>query len=305
MITFAPFNLYNYANCLIVTDAKVATLYNISGDNVYLLPRGEKAKSFYHVKKLCSWFLSHNLTKSDTVVAVGGGSIGDAVGFATSIYKRGARLLHVPTTLLAQIDSSIGGKTAIDLDGVKNAVGTIYQADTLIDVKFLSTLNKRQLLNGYGELLKYRMLSADIDNAYLKHGANAVETICACVEFKQNLCNIDPFDKLERRVLNFGHTIGHAMELYYNIPHGVAVANGIYYETLLACKLGLCSNDYANKWMTETRNQFNIFSLNQQILQLTLSDKKNDDKGICFVAPESFNQVFLSLDQLHKYILDD
>lgn len=303
MITFQPFNLQQYTNCLIVTDSKIAALYNITGDNVYLLPRGEKAKSLYHARKLCSWFLAHNLTKSDTVVAVGGGSIGDTVGFAASVYKRGVRLLHVPTTLLAQIDSSIGGKTAVDLDGVKNAIGTFYQADTLIDVDFLSTLDKTQRLNGYGELLKYRMLSSDIDEIYLKHGAMSVQTVRACVEFKQNICNIDPFDKGKRRLLNLGHTIGHAMELYNRIPHGVAVANGIYYETLLASKLGLCSKHYADKWMSQARNNFTIYSLNNEILQLTANDKKNDGKGICFVAPESFSQVTLSLDELEKCLL--
>lgn len=305
MITYQPFNLQDYTDCLIVTDSKIAKLYSISGDNVFLLPRGEQAKSFYHVKRLCSWFLSHNLARSGAVVAVGGGSIGDTVGLATSIYKRGAHLLHVPTTLLAQIDSSIGGKTAIDLDGVKNAVGTFYQADTLIDVNFLATLDKVQLHNGYGELLKYRMLSHQIDDVYIEYGAKSVQTIRACVEFKQNVCNIDPLDKAERRKLNLGHTIGHAMELKYRIPHGVAVVNGIYYETLLALKLGLCGYDYADKWMREAHSNFTIYPLNEQILQSTLSDKKNGNKGICFVLPDSFNQTFLSLDEVQKYLLND
>ena len=302
-ITFEKFNLSKYANCLIVTDGKIAELYNISGNNVHLLPQGERAKSFKHIEALCSCFLNKCLTAKDTVVAVGGGSIGDTVGFATSIYKRGVNILHVPTTLIAQIDSSIGGKTAINLDGVKNAVGTYHFGDTLIDVDFLNTLDESQLRSGHGELIKYRMLSKDVNDVYDNGSGSLTDVIRACVNYKRNICQIDPFCQNERNKLNFGHTIGHALELGNNLPHGVAVANGIFYETKLASKLGKCSQQYADKWMSEIKDKFTIYPLNKEILALTLNDKKNIHNKVCFVLPDKFSQAQLTIDEVEELLL--
>lgn len=295
-ITFEKFQLSKYADCPIVTDGKIASLYGIKGSNVYVLPRGERAKSFKQAELLCKWFLSRNLNKSDVVVAVGGGSVGDTVGFATSIYKRGVKLLHVPTTLIAQIDSSIGGKTALNVDGVKNAVGSYHFADTLIDVDFLNTLDKKQLTSGYGELLKFRMLSDEIDQVY--QTGDLSQTIRACVQYKQQLCVIDPYCEGARNKLNFGHTIGHAMELKYGIPHGVAVANGIYYETMLAVNMGICSRDYAEKWTAEVKCNFTVYPLNKEILLLTRQDKKNTDGKVNFVLPEAFTEASFTIEEL-------
>ena len=302
-ITFEKFQLEKYSDCLIVTDAKIAKLYDIHGDNVYLLPRGERAKSFKHVKSLCSWFLSKRLDTHDKVVAVGGGSVGDTVGFATSIYKRGVDVLHVPTTLLAQIDSSIGGKTAIDLDGVKNAVGTFHFGDTLIDVDFLKTLDMEQIISGQGEIIKYRMLCCEVNKADNNGKGTTLEVIKACVKYKQQVCDADPFCKNKRNILNFGHTVGHALELNYGISHGMAVVNGIYYETQLAERLGMCSSEYANKWMREIDHNYPIYPLNGRVLSLMLNDKKNVDGKIGFVLPADFNQTYLTLDEVKDLLL--
>lgn len=304
-ITFEKFDLTKYANYPIVTDSNIATLYDIHGDNVFLLPQGEQAKCFKCVEELCSWFLHCNIGTCDTVVAVGGGSVGDAVGFATSIYKRGVNILHVPTTLIAQIDSSIGGKTAIDLDGIKNAVGTFHFGDTLIDTRFLNTLDKLQLLSGQGEIIKYRMLSNQVENAYNNGNGSLEEVIRACVRYKQYICDTDPFDRDIRSMLNFGHTVGHALELSYDIPHGVAVANGIYYETLLAAKLGICSTDYAQKWTQEVTSKFTVYPLTKEILQLTLNDKKNAYGKVCFVLPEVFTEAYFAPDEVEELLLND
>lgn len=305
MITYKPFCLQDYANCSVVTDSTVANLYGITGGNVFLLPCGESAKCFDSVQALCSWFLSRNLSKDDTVVAIGGGSVGDMVGFAASIYKRGINLIHVPTTLLSQIDSSIGGKTAIDFEGVKNAIGTFHAADTVIDTQFLSTLDEEQLLSGYGELLKYRMLTEPVEDAYNGGQGDIKDIIRACATYKTILCDMDYFDRDARRMLNFGHTIGHAMELYYNLPHGVAVANGIFYETTVARKLNLCNEAYADKWTGEVCKQFEVYPLNDQVLELTLNDKKNGKSGVNLLLPESFVEVTLSLQELKQLLLQN
>lgn len=301
-VIFEKFAPTKYRDCPIVTDSKLAKLYNISGDNVYVLPRGERAKSFKQAERLCSWLLGRNVKKDDVVVALGGGSVGDTVGFCASIYKRGVKLLHVPTTLIAQIDSSIGGKTALNLDGIKNAVGSYHFADTLIDVEFLNTLDTEQLTSGQGELLKYRMLSREIDQVY-KQG-DLSQTISACALFKERLCNVDPYCENVRNTLNFGHTIGHAMELTYAIPHGIAVANGIYYETLLAEKLGKCSRDYAGKWTNEVKRNFTIYPLTDDILKHTQRDKKNVGKTICFLLPEDFSETHLTTKELEDLLND-
>lgn len=304
-ITFDKFKLSNYIDCLIVTDNRIASLYQIYGDNVYLLPQGEQAKSFEQVQKLCSWFLSRNLTSRDKVVAVGGGSIGDAVGFATSIYKRGVDVLHVPTTLIAQIDSSIGGKTAINLDGVKNAVGTYHFGDTLIDVDFLKTLSDEQLTSGMGELMKYRMLSSSVEKAFNDCNGITSNVIKACVKYKQSVCDVDPYCKGARNKLNFGHTIGHALELSCGISHGVAVANGIYYETLMANKLNVCSREYACKWMKAVTDKFHIYPLTDKILSLALNDKKNTRDKVGFVLPKDFTEAYFTIDKVKELLLND
>ncbi len=301
---FGKFNLNDYNDCLIVTDEKIAQLYDILGDNVFFIPRGELAKNFDTIQSLCRWFLQKNLKRNQTVVAVGGGSIGDTVGFACSIFKRGVRLLHVPTTLLAMVDSAIGGKTAIDLDDVKNAVGTFYQGEVLVDVDFLSTLDTEQMRNGLGEILKYRMLNEQIDATF--SSGDQLQTIKRCAHYKQSVCETDPFDNNIRQKLNFGHTIGHAMELTLGIPHGLAVLNGIYYETQLANKLGLCDQTYCKKWQSEVQKLIDVCpSLTSSMLDVTINDKKNDNNLVTFVLPSDFSKIQLPLDEVKRLLLDE
>ena len=304
MVIFGKFDKNNYKNRLMVTDQKIAQLYGLEGD-IFLLPRGEKAKTFAQAKKLCQWFLQHRLQKSDTVVAVGGGSVGDTVGFCAGIFKRGVKLLHVPTTLLAQVDSSIGGKTALDLDGVKNAVGSFYAADTLIDTDFLKTLDKKQLKNGYGEILKYRMLDGEVD-AVARQG-DLQKTVVCCANFKQRIVQKDPFDNNERKILNFGHTVGHAMELSLKLPHGEAVANGLYYETLLAYKTGLTDARYLQHWTQEIKNIFPVRAFQESMIPLMTNDKKNSDGKVCVILPHNgvFSQHFFTTETLKTLLCND
>ena len=304
-ITFDKFDFSKYRDNLVVTDPKIAELYRIFGDNVFLLPRGEKAKCFEQVETLCKWFLIKNLSKGDTVVAIGGGSIGDAVGFSASIFKRGVKVLHVPTTLIAQVDSSIGGKTAIDLDGVKNAVGSYHFGDTLIDVDFLKTLDEPQMTSGMGEIIKYAMLDEQVASVYADGKGKLSDVIFACVNCKKRICELDPYCEGERNKLNFGHTIGHALELSSDISHGVAVANGIYYEALLAYKLGKCDQSYADKWMSAVATKFIIYPLTKEILALTLHDKKNACGKVGFVLPNKFDETLLPLQKIEELLLND
>lgn len=300
-ISFGKADLSDFAQCSVVTDEHIARLYHVFGDNVYLLPRGEQAKTLENVAALCKWFAERKLSPCDKVVALGGGSVGDTVGFACAIFKRGIQLLHVPTTLVAMVDSSIGGKTAVNFCNVKNMLGTYYFGDVIIDTNFLETLDAEQLNNGMGEILKYRMLDRETDNA-CRRGESLRELTARCAEYKAEVCRRDPYCQAERNKLNFGHTLGHAMELSLNVAHGVAVANGIYYETELAARLGLCDRSYAETWKEEVRKRFPVYPLTEKMLGLTLQDKKNFG-GACgenvgFVLPTDFTLRSIPFSQL-------
>lgn len=278
MITYGKFDLADYADNLIVTDGNLQRLYDLRGDNVYVLPDGERAKTFVEAEKLCTWFLRKGLTRSGRVVAVGGGSVGDLTGFAASIFMRGVLLTLVPTTLLAMVDSAIGGKNAVDLCGIKNAVGTFFDTDTFVDVSFLQTLDETQLTSGLGEIVKYRMLGVNVPDD------DFAEQVKACAEYKLSLCVQDFYDRGVRHMLNAGHTVGHALELFYNIPHGIAVADGLYYETELALSLGICDKAFAYKWQTYIKQHFPLYKVTLSALKNALHDKKNSSNDtICFM----------------------
>ncbi len=291
MIAFGKFDLAQYSNSFVVTDDNIAQLYSICGNNVFVLPHGEQCKSFASVEQLCQWLLQANAVKSDTIVALGGGCVGDVVGFVASIYKRGLNILYVPTTLLAMVDSAIGGKTAVNMCGVKNAVGTFVSGDTLIDTSFLRTLPTQQLQEGWGEIKKYAMLSSDIFRLYQQcDGTFNDKLIKACAQYKEQLVFEDRYDCGVRRKLNLGHTVAHALELDNDIPHGIAVEYGLAVELQLAQKLGLASKQYVD--MMSTKLQLPCVSYNLcQYIPLMLQDKKNGKSGISFCLPKDNFEV--------------
>ena len=191
----------------------------------------------------------------------------------------------------------------MDLDGVKNAVGCYFFADTLVDTAFLCTLDDVQMRSGLGEVLKYRMLCADVDNLCRTHPFNSNEVIASCARYKLQVCTQDPFCQNVRNQLNFGHTVGHAMELSLGLTHGEAVANGICYETQLACALGLVSKQYAQQWTDVVRSQFEVRPLTQNAIELALQDKKNNGGNVGFALPPTFQTVQLSPQTVQKILL--
>lgn len=302
MISFQKFCLDNYTSNLVVTDSNLSKLYSIQGDNVFVLPCGEQAKTFDWAQRLCSWFLSKNLDKSGTVVAVGGGSVGDVAGFAASIYKRGVKVLNVATTLLAMVDSAIGGKTAVNLDGVKNAVGTFAKVDTLIDVGFLQTLSADQIDDGFGEIEKYRLLDEGV--AGYQGDVEGLIRLCAC--YKQAVVESDPHDVGLRKRLNLGHTIGHGLELTYSLPHGQAVKYGLYYEMQLAVHLGLVDVATYSSWASKITLDAKRYPVNHDVLQAMANDKKNYNQLIVFELPcgnYQVKEVALTMDEVRQYVV--
>lgn len=224
----------------------------------FVLPHGEATKSFQSLLGIYSSLLAAKVSRSDAIIALGGGVIGDLAGFAAATFLRGVKLIQIPTSLLAQVDSSVGGKTAVDLPQGKNLVGAFYQPSlVLIDPLVLDTLNKRYINDGMGEVIKYGCIKDEslfqILEAYGSFCAlkkRLPEIIERCVDIKRKVVEHDQFDTGERMLLNFGHTLAHTIEQYCQYgreSHGEAVSIGMYQLTLLAELEGLSPTKTAER----------------------------------------------------------
>ena len=215
-----------------------------------VLPHGEPTKNFQSLPKIYTAMLDAKLTRSDLVIALGGGVIGDLAGFAAASYLRGVKLVQIPTSLLAQVDSSVGGKVAVDLPQGKNLVGAFYQPKmVLIDPDVLNTLPEHFIKDGMGEVIKYGCIKdAGLFDRLCAHSSfedlkpELSEIIARCVDIKRIVVEADQFDTGERMLLNFGHTLAHTIEQYYNYEresHGEAVGIGMYQITRMSEEKGL------------------------------------------------------------------
>lgn len=223
-----------------------------------VLPHGEATKSFQSLPGIYAALLSAKITRSDLIVALGGGVIGDLAGFAASSFLRGVKFVQIPTSLLAQVDSSVGGKVAVDLPEGKNLVGAFYQPKlVLIDPMVLDTLDLRFINDGMGEVIKYGCIKdAGLFQTLESHGSfselreELPAVIQKCVDIKRVVVEHDQFDTGERMLLNFGHTLGHTIEQYYHYEresHGEAVAIGMYQITRLSEDAGLTAAGTAQR----------------------------------------------------------
>jgi 5-deoxy-5-amino-3-dehydroquinate synthase len=206
---------------------------------VFTMPEGESAKSLATIEDLCRRFASWGLTRADVVVAVGGGVVTDTAGFAAASYHRGVAVVHVPTTLLGMVDAAIGGKTGVNLPEGKNLVGAFWQPSAVLcDTEAIATLPAREQRSGWGEVAKYHFLSGTDLGAL-----DTDERIAACVQIKADVVAADEVESAGptgRAVLNYGHTLAHALETAgrYDLRHGEAVAVGLVYAAELAFALG-------------------------------------------------------------------
>lgn len=222
--------------------------------DVFVFPNGEESKCHKTLIELYDFLCEKNITRSDLLVALGGGVVGDLTGFAAATYLRGIDYVQVPTTLLAQVDSSVGGKTAVDISGGKNLVGAFKQPQIVIaDTDTLSTLPEEIFTDGMGEVVKYGMIWSEELFDFLKTGKvkERLEYVIAeCVNIKRQVVENDEFDTGLRMILNFGHTLGHSIEKFYNykgFSHGKAVAAGMYLITRIGETAGLIENNISDK----------------------------------------------------------
>ncbi len=243
--------------CCVVSDDNVAPLYaervldslKKAGyeASLFVFKHGESSKHIGTVTEMLSFFSKQSLTRSDFVVALGGGVVGDMAGFAAAIYLRGIQFVQLPTSLLAQIDSSVGGKTGCDLESGKNLVGAFHHPSlVLIDTEFLSTLPDEYMKDGMGEMIKYGAIKSPEIFEFLENKpcfSGLEELIFKCVSIKAEIVECDFTEKGERALLNFGHTVGHAIERledFCGMSHGCAVAVGMCIITRAAEKVELC-----------------------------------------------------------------
>ncbi len=237
----------------VITDTNVAPLYyeemerqlSAAGASPFkvVVEAGENSKSLSVFERVCGEIMENDFSRADCVVALGGGVVGDLAGFAASTILRGVTLVQVPTTLLSQVDSSVGGKTAVNLSCGKNLVGTFYQPSAvIIDMDTLSTLPQREMACGMAEIIKYAAIrDKEMGERLLDGDYELADIVARCCEIKAEIVVNDERDTGERMLLNFGHTIGHAVENYYGygtLSHGAAVAIGMCIMTEYAEKMG-------------------------------------------------------------------
>jgi len=223
----------------------------------FIVPPGEASKSFPELERLVDGLLAAGIERDDTIIALGGGVIGDLAGFAASILRRGARFIQLPTTLLAQVDSAVGGKTGINSRHGKNLIGSFHQPRlVLIDTSTLETLDRRQLRAGYAEIVKYAAMTDAAFFAWLEaHGAALLagdaparrHAIARCCRIKADIVARDEREAGERALLNLGHTFAHAIEAAAakggDVIHGEAVAVGLRLAFALSARLGMCPDE--------------------------------------------------------------
>lgn len=278
--------------------SKYGEIYN------FLLPAGETEKNIKNIEKILTFCAEQKFSRDSTILSLGGGVISDISGFAASIYMRGINFITVPTTLLAQVDASIGGKTGINFYSKKNLVGSFYQPQfVFINLKVLDTLPEREIKQGIAEIIKYGVIKSKKIFTILEKNKNDIknsmsEIIEECVRIKAEVVKKDEKEKKGlREILNFGHTIGHAIELLdkNKLNHGEAVANGMIYESFISFKLGLCQKEIYER-IKELVEFFNFPKVQgkkyiERIIENLWYDKKVRKGQIRFVLPKSIGNV--------------
>ncbi|MDD2428296.1 MAG: 3-dehydroquinate synthase [Eubacteriales bacterium] len=267
---------------------------------------GEQSKNIHTYFDILNFLAENELTRTDTVIALGGGVTGDVAGFAAATYLRGVKLIQVPTTLLAMVDSSIGGKTAIDLPAGKNMAGAFYQPDiVLIDPDTLSTLPTDTFRDGSAEVIKYAALSGrDLLSLLPLKPETADHVITRCADIKKSIVLRDEKDRGERQLLNFGHTFGHAAEKLsgYTLSHGRAVALGMAITARACVRKGLCPAEDGNLLLGTIRacGLPTTTPLGpDRLFDAMQGDKKRGDGGITLALLHAIGDV-----RLHKTTME-
>lgn len=325
----SKFEIQNKKLC-IITDSHVNALYgeeimqlldgNCAKNVIFSFPAGEESKTLDTVKDIYTFLINEKFDRKDMLIALGGGVVGDITGFAAATYLRGIDFVQIPTTLLSQADSGIGGKTGVDFDGYKNMVGAFYMPKLVyMNVNSLKTLDDRQFFSGFAEIMKHGLIK---DASFYEWLLDQMYEICerdtaTLLDMVQRSCMIkklvvekDPTEKGDRALLNFGHTIGHAIEKYMNfsLTHGECVALGAVAAAFISWK---------HEWLSmeeyyEIRDMFVPFNLPisiehvdpVKVLELTRSDKKTEGNTIKFILLKKVGKAVIDRNVSDEDILN-
>ncbi|MBK0383679.1 3-dehydroquinate synthase [Pedobacter sp. SD-b] len=308
-------------HCLPVLQEKLPALTDF---DIIEVPNGEENKNIDFCIGIWRMLLDFGADRNALLINLGGGVVTDMGGFAASTFKRGIDFLNIPTTLLSQVDASVGGKTGIDMDNVKNIIGTFSQPQAvIICTDFLKTLSFRELTSGFAEVIKHGIIAdaAFFDDLVLLNDAKDItaEQIYRSVEIKNRVVLADPFEKNIRKTLNYGHTIGHAIESWSLVNeknpllHGEAIAIGMICEAYLAKEINGLSEEGLEKITTAFVRFFGRYKIregiNNALIDIMKQDKKNLDGKISFSLPnkigscsfDSFVEEGLILESLRYY----
>ncbi len=326
-VEIAPF--LQRSKIAIVSDKNVASLHLASllesltengiEYSVLELPAGEKTKSWKYFSETVDWLLAQNVERNDVIAAFGGGVIGDLVGFAAAVLRRGVKFVQIPTSLLAQVDSSVGGKTGINSIHGKNLIGAFHQPClVLADVELLGTLTKRDFLSGYGEVVKYGALGDLTFFEWLeKHGPELAagdislrqEAVRRSVQMKTDIVVRDETEQGDRALLNLGHTFCHALEAATGysdqLLHGEGVAIGCALAFETSSRMGLCSQEDPSRFRAHLQAMGMKANLSDipgklpnadTLFELMKQDKKMKDGQLHFVLAHGIGHAFVTAD---------
>lgn len=324
-------NLSSTTKCLLILDSNVEKyhsgfLRNIFADLncktfKYLFKATERNKSLIEVEKIYSFLSNYYFDRNSIIISVGGGITGDISAFAASTFMRGIKYYQVPTTLLAMVDSSVGGKTGVNFNNRKNLVGTFYQPESVfINEIFLKSLPVKEILSGSGEIFKYCFLADYKNYSLLKnnlykifnnHTFDTYRTVESCLKIKSNIVSQDEKEITGlRKILNLGHTFAHAFEIQsnYKLKHGEAVIAGVFCALFLSENLGYISRERLDKFISD----FNFIKLNKiiydleekEVYQKMVGDKKNLYGKIKLVLLEDIGKIIVDVEADEALIID-
>lgn len=295
---------------VILTDENVKRLYGSKFPHfpILTITPGEESKQLKEIDKLSHKLLEYGIDRSGFILGIGGGVVCDLAGFLASIYMRGIRCGYVSTSLLSQVDASTGGKTGVNLGGTKNILGTIRQPEFVIcDPDMLSTLSESEYLSGLAELIKTAIIS---DSSLFKLiedkkseilGRNTLlmtELVAKCIKFKASVVTADEKETGLRRILNFGHTFGHAIEMQETMKHGFAVASGMELAAAFSAEKGLINKAEYDRivQMLLSFGLLNNYGIDEnQMRKLIMHDKKKSGAGINFVLIKGIGEAFFEI----------
>jgi 3-dehydroquinate synthase len=270
---------------------------SLEDSEIMLLPTGEENKALEVCYQVWSAMLDYQINRNDLVINLGGGVVTDLGGFIASVYKRGIDFIHIPTSLMGMVDAAIGGKNGVDLNGLKNIIGTITQPKAIfVDAGFLETLPPEEIFNGYAEMLKHALI---LDSSYWNQlkSLNSeeeliqIQHVIRSIELKKQVVEADPTEKGLRKLLNFGHSLGHALESYFlskkPIAHGHAVALGMIGESYISYKRGVLSQEAYREIEQCIIRIFPMLEIPEEaietLIELMRNDKKNERNVLNFV----------------------